>query len=358
MKSISQAAAAEGSTRNAHLDFLRAIAIISVVLYHVVPMGPIQLPFVRQITDQGQYGVDLFFILSGWLIGGLYWREHAKFGRVNIRLFLLRRWIRTIPPYLVALLLAWLAAYASRKEPFDLGYLLFAQNYYRVIPFFLVSWSLCIEEHFYVFAALALSLAAQRRIATHLLLGSLVVMPCVFRCIESSDGLAGDFGYQRTATHFRLEGLAAGFWLSYCHYMCPLAWSRIKGASRLLLVPAVGFVLAMMFIPALVMYRFGILALSLSLAVFLVVAINRPPGPFVSHPWVRNIALSSYSVYLTHALMVHVGRQLSERVTWLPSIAYYPLTLLLIGVAGTIFYLFVEQPSLSIRDRLAPRRCA
>ncbi len=103
----------------------------------------------------GQHGVDLFFVLSGWLIGGLYWREMKAFSGVGVLRFWVRRWMRTLPPYFAALLLSWLAVSAARAEPFDWRYLVFLQNYYERIPFFLVSWSLCIEEHFYLAAPIA-----------------------------------------------------------------------------------------------------------------------------------------------------------------------------------------------------------
>ncbi|WP_145929041.1 acyltransferase family protein, partial [Termitidicoccus mucosus] len=127
--------------RNANLDLLRAAAIVAVVFFHVCQMSPVPLTRLMNVASFGQYGVDLFFVLSGWLIGGLYWKEYNKFGNIDIGRFWLRRWLRTIPPYLIALLLSWLAVWMSREEPFDLGYLIFIQNYYDNIPFFLVSWS-------------------------------------------------------------------------------------------------------------------------------------------------------------------------------------------------------------------------
>src|SRR5476651_2724666 len=132
--------------RNRNLDLLRALAIAMVLIYHGIQMSPITSPWIRQATSYGQYGVDLFFVLSGWLIGGLYWRERQAFGNVSIAKFLIRRWMRTIPPYLIALLLSYLAIFIARHEEFDYGYLVFAQNYYQRMPFFLVSWSLCVEE--------------------------------------------------------------------------------------------------------------------------------------------------------------------------------------------------------------------
>src|SRR4051812_5957821 len=107
--------------RAASLDILRSIAVLLVIIYHMPQIYPGNFPWLR-VTFYGQYGVDLFFILSGWLIGGLYWREVKNFGQVNVIAFWQRRWLRTIPPYLVALCLSWLAVWMSRREPFDLAY--------------------------------------------------------------------------------------------------------------------------------------------------------------------------------------------------------------------------------------------
>src|ERR1700730_17039894 len=107
----------EGRHRTTVLDQLRACAVLSVMSYHVVQMSPVPLPQLTKITWYGQYGVDLFFVLSGWLIGGLYWRERKELGSVDIIRFWQRRWLRTLPPYFAALTLSWLAVYWAREEP-------------------------------------------------------------------------------------------------------------------------------------------------------------------------------------------------------------------------------------------------
>ena len=75
--------------RNRNLDLLRAIAITMVVVYHTAHTTP----SLRPVTNYGEYGVDLFFVLSGWLVGGLYWRERFSFGNVRIVGFWIRRWL-------------------------------------------------------------------------------------------------------------------------------------------------------------------------------------------------------------------------------------------------------------------------
>ena len=80
--------------RNVNLDLLRATAISMVVVYHLIQNSPVSQPKLIQVVVFGQYGVDLFFVLSGWLIGRLYWKEHARFGSVDLLRFWARRWMR------------------------------------------------------------------------------------------------------------------------------------------------------------------------------------------------------------------------------------------------------------------------
>src|SRR5947209_19800840 len=122
--------------RNPQLDLLRAAAVLVVIIYHIVLRWPSAYPVLAAVTDYGQYGVDLFFVLSGWLIGGLYWHESQARGRVRVGRFVLSRVTRTVPPYLVALAVAWLGVAVFRGQPFDWGYLAFVQNYYERIPYF------------------------------------------------------------------------------------------------------------------------------------------------------------------------------------------------------------------------------
>jgi len=122
--------------RDPYLDFLRALAIILVLVHHVSQQWPVPLPWLTKFTHHGAIGVDLFFALSGFLIGGIFWREVHANGRVNLWRFWSRRWLRTLPPYLAGLGLAWAAVFVYRSEPFNLGYLLFLQNYYVVILVF------------------------------------------------------------------------------------------------------------------------------------------------------------------------------------------------------------------------------
>jgi peptidoglycan/LPS O-acetylase OafA/YrhL len=160
------------------IDGLRAIAVLSVVLYHF------GLPL-----RGGFVGVDIFFVISGYLIGGILWREYDATGRIWLRNFYARRFRRLAPAFVVVALVTTLLAYALML-PFEFrefGKSLIAATFYlsnvlfyRQAGYFnsasedkplLHTWSLAVEEQFYIFLPLFILLLAHWR---RRLLGALV----------------------------------------------------------------------------------------------------------------------------------------------------------------------------------------
>jgi peptidoglycan/LPS O-acetylase OafA/YrhL len=344
------------SLRNPNLDVLRAVAICSVVSFHVLQMSPEPFPGVMRFARYGQFGVDLFFVLSGWLIGTLYWNEVYRFGKINLSRFWVRRWIRTIPPYLVALGLAWTAVFVQRREQFDPGYLLFFQNYYQQIPFFLVSWSLCIEEHFYLFLPLLLFILPRNVLTLSCLFGILLLVSPIGRVVESLFGIGSEFGYAHTATHLRLEGLIIGFGLAFFPIFLPAKFDALtRKASTVAAAAALGFLLSQ-FLPPLWKYRVEASVLAVGLSAVLVLFVNWRPTRLSSSTVIRGIAVASYSAYLTHALVIHLALLIVRTITTHYWFIYFPIVLTLIVLTAAIFYYTVELPSIRWRDNRFPRR--
>jgi peptidoglycan/LPS O-acetylase OafA/YrhL len=346
------------SGRNVVLDVLRAAAISMVVCYHVINLSPHQFPLLMSIGAWGAFGVDLFFVLSGWLIGGLYWRECARFGDVDILHFWKRRWLRTLPPYYVALLFSWIPVYLAGREPFDFGYLIFIQNYYRSMPYFVISWSLCIEEHLYLLLPLILVKRIRSHLAGKVFYVFLIVLAPVCRWVVSSgpDGINAPFGFLQVATHMRLEALLIGFGLSALSLNHPAAWVWARRAAPWLLVSGIAATALSALAGHLWLYRIGWSGVGVIWASLLVVLVERPIKVPGSRTWIRGIAISSYSIYLTHAMMIHVARAITDLLPRSSWFLYYPIALLLIAIAGTACYLGVERTSIVVRDRWAPRR--
>lgn len=140
--------------RNFGLDLVRAIAISLVLISH----GRVFLPdFENKIilASGGFFGVELFFVLSGYLVGLVFLKMNHENNRLSLSLlfnFWLRRWFRTIPNYLLFVLLgvsvfSWL----FNAKGFNFGYLLFIQNFLSPHPSFMPeAWSLSVEEWFYM----------------------------------------------------------------------------------------------------------------------------------------------------------------------------------------------------------------
>jgi peptidoglycan/LPS O-acetylase OafA/YrhL len=345
------------SQRNANLDLLRALAILAVVAFHMIGTWPGALPgVVTRHAYLGAYGVDLFFVLSGWLIGGLYWAERKRFGNVQIGRFWLRRWLRTIPPYLAALLLAWLAVYLYRREPFRPLYLVFLQNYLREIPYFQVSWSLCVEEHFYVLLPIALVATQRFRRARHVIYLLAVLIPLVLRYQVAAEGANAPFGYYKGATQFRFEGLVLGVWCACVSIEHPDIWPKLERACRWLLVPAALLLATIPLWTEVQRYIVGYSVIALGFTTFLVALVHWNPLWIATRSATFWIANTSYSVYLTHALAIHTADALTRRITVIPLAVWLPTWLAMIAVSGYVFYQATEATSIRLRDRWVPRR--
>lgn len=137
------------------LDILRAIAILFVLFGHSFQHSVLPL-WIKHFGAFGSIGVEIFFILSGFLIGGIILKllDKDKFhSYFDITDFWKRRWMRTLPMYIITLLAFLRFDYhGSHSLTYHPEYWLFLQNFAWPIPddFFTLSWSLTIEEHFYL----------------------------------------------------------------------------------------------------------------------------------------------------------------------------------------------------------------
>ena len=146
-----------------------------------------------------------------------------------------------------------------------------------------------------------------------------------------------------TATHLRFDGLALGFWASYLPFMAGRWWLWLRQYSRWLFWAGWSLLVPLPFYSDLRFYRLGFTELALAITMILVHLTGRNPGSIVRSRAVHWIALTSYSVYLTHTLMIHVALEvLPTRVPSLPDAAFFPLSPSASFVGGALFYLAFE----------------
>jgi len=336
--------------RNPRLDELRALAIILVVVFHVAQRWPVSRPHVEAVTQYGEYGVDLFFILSGWLIGKIYWKEYLAAGSVRIGRFIAARLTRTVLPYLAAMLIAWAGVRYFRGERFDWGYFLFIQNYYLRIPFFTVSWSLCVEEHFYLSLPSILFVIRRNALLVHgcLLVGA--ALPLLCRLLTEDAAVGAPFGFYKTATHFRCDGLILAIWLSYVNVIQPGWWKAVRRTALLIAAPSlIAFLIAgrpecawrRVLIPTFAALLFAsVLVLVESLSFRL---------PRLLERLIEQISVSSYSIYLIHAACIDLGLRGIRATPGLPEFVHLGFMILLIATVSSLFFCVVEMPVLKLR---------
>lgn len=169
----------------------------------------------------GGTGVDLFFVLSGWLIGNQLFIEKNRFGNIQIGRFWIRRWMRTMPAYYAVLGFTILQLYLTKQNfQFPWAHLFFLQNYIGDLSVFYVSWSLSVEEQFYLFIAPFVAfLLYFNRVSQVLLLVALLLSPSLFRFL--------DLYSNYNETHVRLDCCAMGICLAYVKHQLYGLWQSI-----------------------------------------------------------------------------------------------------------------------------------
>lgn len=343
--------------RNPALDAVRATAILSVFAGHVVPEGH---GWWDVIADVSQRGVDLFFVLSGYLVGGIAIREVLSEQRLDVPQFWWRRWMRTLPAYYVTLAL-YIAKQQLPHESIGLGktwaYALFFQSYAMPeLKDFAHSWSLCVEEHFYL--VLPLLLAAMGRFgwvrAKHALVG-ITAIGCAFLTLRLI--LSTDTVINQRLSHLRTDGLSVGVALAAMeqHHAPFAGWVRKRAA--VLTAFACSATAAAVAIQLNLGPRWWQTAYAIAFGVWVALAAAHAPAPLMkAGAWrpVAFIARVSYSMYLLHLLVIGTLNMLFVRHRALGPAAH--LTYVAVALGASLFvaamsYRFVEQPFLRLRDR-------
>ena len=205
------------------LDFLRGIAIILVILRH-------QSLF-DFLHTMGWIGVDLFFVLSGFLVSGLLFKEYQKFGSIKPKLFLIRSGFKIYPIfYLTAVLYAIPRVILHKLEIKKLIYeMIFIQNYALNWGYlYRASWSLAVEEHFYFALALLLWLIFNKKIMSFEIKTSqfsnfekllvFILMLILGLRVFSNFYFPDENVHNTTMTHLRIDSLFFGVLIGYWYY--------------------------------------------------------------------------------------------------------------------------------------------
>ncbi len=340
--------------REIELDFIRGLAVLLVLDGHATGfLYRIGFP-----VDAGALGVSMFFVLSGFLVGGILVREWSTRGRIDARRFLIRRGLKIWPQYYCFLIILLLTGHRTVRNL--LGNLLNLQNYMGGVAH---TWSLAVEEHAYLLLTLVFVLAGRWNISKQTLLYGLllVAIACgVFRGIMRVHG-ADVF----EATQYRIDGILWGLVLALLFEVYPERFRQLQRQrwlwfAGLILLPSVIYLARSLHF--LDMFRsdllnlFGISSLMLLYRGNARTAAREPGRIYRVVAWV---GLYSYGIYLWHvsvfAPLAAVMVRMHLRV---PAVVYGLIGATLGGLLGIVATEVIELPTLRLRDRLFPRKVA
>ncbi|HTF68244.1 MAG TPA: acyltransferase [Edaphobacter sp.] len=338
--------------REIELDFVRGIAILMVLDFHS-PRGILFYPFrLMGFHHFGWAGVDIFFVLSGFLVGGLLIKEWKLKGRINSKVFLIRRGFKIWPQYYLFIVLMLLTGHRSLGQLW--GNLLNIQNYVGGVAH---TWSLAVEEHAYLLLVLMLVIAAALRVRMKVFFVFLTAMTLsviVLRAILAAHGVD-----VYSVTHARIDGIFEGVLLATLYHYAPDTFRRLQRPRWLwisILVAVIVYFRLNLRSPVAISFSFDC-ANAMGIAIMMLLYKHREgrkrPALYRFVAW---IGLYSYGIYLWHVSVIEPTVKVSTHLPpWFAAIWIALVPSLLGVILGIFFTKVVEFPALALRDKLFPR---
>ncbi|HXN21361.1 MAG TPA: acyltransferase [Candidatus Dormibacteraeota bacterium] len=355
--------------RNKRLDILRCIAVVLVMIHHSGMW--------TFFTRVGWLGVDLFFVLSGFLISGLLFSEYKRRTTISLKRFFIRRGLKIYPAFYVFLLLTGIISYAAfRTASTPARYVhevLFVMNYEQGV--WDHTWTLAIEEHFYIFLPIFLLILvhfSSRRENPFRVVpwaSAVIAVMCVaFRAVSAYVG-ALNFHMTYAASHERMDSLFFGVLLGYLYHFRPIVLERLMVPAKNRAVIAVVSAMLLSFAYfysrgdkffATVGYSFiylglgGVLLLSLYVHGALPGQLARVAARIGNS--LAYVGMYSYSIYLWHGPCAAWLPGFVRRVVHSPTGRYGRFGVYFAGsiVVGIAMSKLIEYPILRLRDRFFP----
>jgi peptidoglycan/LPS O-acetylase OafA/YrhL len=346
------------------LDFVRGIAILLVIDFHAIflPTGNIIARANHFVgTRIGWMGVDLFFVLSGFLVGGLLVQELTRTGNIQVQRFLVRRMMKIWPAYYFYIVFQIVV----RRHPLDSFLwqnLLNIQNY--VGTSLKHTWSLAVEEHFYLALPVVLLLIYKRRALRVRIRPVLIAICAAVLCVRIVTFPISGAVRVQWETHTRLDSLLFGVLLSHLLYasrdrfdrllqyrvvlgalgIAVFAIALLQGGAGTAYMSTLGYTVNYLGFGALTLLIYGYHGALIRSRVYKAIA------------W---IGTYSYGIYLWHLSvrepLASLARRFPDSIAWLFLIvAQYSAAIVL----GFIVTKLVEFPVLRLRDRFFPRGVA
>jgi peptidoglycan/LPS O-acetylase OafA/YrhL len=351
------------------LDLMRALAILFVVMGHayMLEKADTNFPWIRLID-----GVELFFVLSGFLIGGILLKEFQSKETLSIKSigsFWIRRWFRTLPNYYLILtfniVFVYFGIIKEDFSQFNWKFFLFLQNFSQpYYDFFWESWSLSIEEWFYMLFPLVLGvnylilklLKVSKKI---IFLSSIIIflsVPFLLRFFIASKFEVDNFwlGVKvYKVVIYRLDGIAFGLLAAFIKFFHPNFWFKWRNLSFVIGIVLCYTILYSEWLPndfSTKVYK--ITFQSLGCFLLLPKFDSMKSAPILLRKIITHISLISYSMYLINLALVAEVIQTNfppngPLSAWMLYFIYWFIVI----TASTLIYKYFEKPIMDLRER-------
>ncbi|MBP6386536.1 MAG: acyltransferase [Pseudarcicella sp.] len=359
------------------LDFLRGVAIILVLMRHIK---------LSTFTEKiGWVGVDLFFVLSGFLVSGLLFKEYIKFGNIKPKLFLIRRGFKIYPIYFIFYILYLIPIYFKHDLNIIgvLSDITFTQNYYNGWGYACgATWSLAVEEHFYFGLTFLLWLGLKTNInfldskstkspkvkfvTIILALMTLVFLFRFFSNIINPQNVVRHF----TMTHLRIDSLLAGVLIAYFFYfkrnVLDLFFDKTSTYLFIFCLAGLSWIPFFDPLPSFFVKTFGFTILYISFAIILITFllkrdINDILNKCLTAPVVNlisKVGYCSYSIYIIHIFCKWFYEKSISHFLKIETNIYLDFIIISMFsiITGMIMTFKIEKYFLDIRDKYYPSR--
>jgi len=356
------------------LDILRAMAILFVVIGHGKSLLPSQLHFLHKLFVFD--GVSIFFVLSGFLIGGILIKllDNSKPTKELLIDFWIRRWFRTLPNYflILFLLLVFSFIYNDIASIWNTKrYFVFAQNlFYQHPKFFTEAWSLSIEEWFYLITPACIFLLIhvfklQPKRSILIVAATILITVLLFRLFRYSHTQINSLNEWnllfRKQVITRLDSLMYGVICAYIQYFANTTWLKYK-KTLLILGVFIFVVIKILFLSNIISYTgfyncvLSFSVTSIATALLLPYLSDLKTGSGTIHSGITMISLISYSMYLLNLSVVKLN--IISKIPWADLIdnvyiivflkygIYWALTI----IGSILIYKYYEIPTTKLRD--------
>lgn len=358
------------------LDHLRALAISFVFLFHYFILTGGQPEWLPGFARFGWTGVDLFFVLSGFLISSQLFEQIRNGQKISFKSFYLKRFFRIIPVYLFTVGLYFYIPYFREKEglPPLWKFLTFTQNFglnLKESGVFSHAWSLCVEEHFYFILPLVLiflQISKSFRKSYWLLL-ALFIFGLVIRFYSyeylylphiEGNGRVLWHEYIFYPTYNRFDGLIVGVSIAALYNFVPTAWNKISLYGNFTIILGLVVLTFAYFLcyNQFTFYAsvFGFPVVSIGYGLIVIGAVSETSFLYKWQSKITTfIATMSYAIYLTHKGIIHITHQLFNDL----KIDNNLMVLICIITSVCLAFLLhkaIEKPFMKLRDIIINQR--